>query len=75
MLLRGRIRERETRRKQNFEKMMLSKERTIHERSQANDIRTSMSLRAKRSQKDIGEITQMSEKLRGLCLQRGTHLE
>jgi hypothetical protein len=71
-IIKYKMREREIRREDNWEKVMAQKERSMQERSKVNQIRTSMSIRVKHDNvQELGEITEISEKLRDLCLQRG----
>ena len=50
--------------------MAAEKERSIRQRSEINELRTSESFRVRRNKEGLGEINNLSEKLRGLCLRR-----
>jgi hypothetical protein len=62
--------EREERYMINYEKSSIVRQHSIKQRNQINEVRTAQSRRAKEMTEEVGEIADISEKLRSLCLQR-----
>lgn len=69
-MLRAKMLEREERYMMNLERCSVARNHSIRQRNQLNEVRTSQSIRAKEMTEEVGEIADLSEKLRSLCLQR-----